>query len=75
MIKPDAIILWIGAVDTERDYTITTPSAKEALEFLKRYDHEGSTVGMDVYTIVDDEASVESFEDPEKTYRYLEEHV
>lgn len=34
----------VDAVDGERFYTIGTPSAQEALAFLERYDHEGSTV-------------------------------
>ncbi len=34
----------IHAVDGERYYSIETPSAGEALEFLTRHDHEGAYV-------------------------------
>ena len=38
----------VGAADGQRSYEIITPDPQEALDFLKRYDHEGSCVEVDV---------------------------
>jgi len=43
----DLFQLHINAVDNERCYSIQTPNKKEALEFLKKYDHEGSSLQLD----------------------------
>ena len=39
----------IDAVDGVRSYIIISPDRGEVLRFLQKYDHEGSTLIVDVY--------------------------
>lgn len=46
--------IYLGFVDGQTDMRFETKSAKEALEFLNSYDHEGSSLGL-VITADDNE--------------------
>jgi len=59
--------LGVNVVDGSTEYSIRTDSAAEALNFLNRFDHEGSTVTL---FIEDGQETITLFN--EEVYRTLE---
>jgi hypothetical protein len=55
------ILLSIGGVDCETAFNIETESIESAVEFLKSYDHEGSSISMRIL-----------FENPDEIYNTLD---
>lgn len=47
-MKLTMYVLHVDAVDCERCYTLQTPSLTECRKWLDRYDHEGSSVCLEV---------------------------
>jgi hypothetical protein len=61
----------IDAVDGERFYVAGGPDKAELLDFLSRYDHEGSTVTLDWCSTANDTSVPGLSADPERIYRIL----
>lgn len=58
----------VDAVDGVRSYVIISPDRAEVLAFLKKYDHEGSTLVVDVLDA--NRKCVGTYND-EAAYRFL----
>lgn len=64
--------LFVGCVDGDTFYVLGTSSNELALNFLNRYDHEGSTVSLEIWP-EDIQATERLLEitDPERVYDVL----
>lgn len=62
------MILYIDSVDGETLYSIQTAAAHRALEFLAKYDHEGSSIFLKA------DHNQGPIDNPDRIYAYLKEH-
>lgn len=60
----------ISCVDGETFYSMGSNSREQLFKFLERYDHEGSSVSLDIFDLVNDNP-VDTLENPDEIYNFL----
>ena len=70
-MTPVLLLVTINGVDGMTVFSIQTPNRDKALEFLVRYDHEGSSIELELAVLTPlGRRTIETLEQ-EAAYRYL----